>query len=218
MSRLTLPVVLFFMTATAPQAATFFSDLASFQNATTNLSVDSFEDNPRFTSTDPIVRDDYTVVETGLLDNIIGIGSPPFQGFGVVSGTGSAIYNPDVSSLLEFSAFTTGTTAFGFWLTHAFYAGPPAERDVTVTVTGSVSTSFTVRSDENAVFFGVTEEAGISDLKFQLGSSAQPIEFDDVYTGQAAPAVVPLPAAGLMLLAGIGGLAMVRSKRNGRLG
>jgi len=214
MRSLILPFVLFSMITTALQATTIFSDLTSFQTATTGLSVDSFEDDPRFVLSDPIIRDDFTIQESGDAQNQIGVGSPAFTGIGVVSGTGSAIYNDGSSSLLNFTDFTAGTTAFGFWITHDFEP-TFVPTDITVTVTGSVSTSFVVRSDQTAVFFGVTEEMGISNLSFDVGSEGLPIEFDDVYTGQASATVVPLPAAGLMLLAGFGGLAMVRSKRNG---
>jgi hypothetical protein len=115
------------VSASASYAATFYSDLVSFQNATTNLSVDSFEDDPRFITSDPIVRDDFTMEETGdtfFGTNQIGIGSPVFVGFGAVSGTGGAAYNPADTSVLNLTDFTAGTTAVGFWISSDFLPDP----------------------------------------------------------------------------------------------
>ncbi len=185
--------------ASLASAATFFSDLASFQAATTTT-VESFENayavQPSFTFTG------FTISETNGTTNQIGAGTPPFSSTGVVSGTGNALYQDNGDSLLNFTAFSSPFTAFGLWMT--------ASQAATVTVSGSVASTFDLTAD-TPQFFGVTDIGGLTSINFSASGSPSIVAVDDVYTGTIS--AVPLPAGGVLLLAGLGGLVALRRRK-----
>lgn len=78
---------------------------------------------------------------------------------------------------------------------------------VTETVSGIPGNSITGQTDEDT-FFGVTSAGGIGSI-FISGNLG--LEVDHVQYGMMA--VVPLPAAGVLLFGGLAGLAAVRRRR-----
>ena len=185
--------------ASLAAAATFYTDLASFQGATTT-NVESFEN--AYAVQQSFTFADFTMSETGGGTNQIGAGTPPFSSTGVVSGTGNALYQDNGSSVLNFNGFSSAFTAFGLWMT--------ATTATTVTISGSVDSTFDLTAD-TPLFFGVTEIAGLSSLAFSASGSPSLVIVDDVYTGTIS--AVPLPAAGMLLLAGLGGIAALRRRK-----
>ncbi|MFL4471247.1 VPLPA-CTERM sorting domain-containing protein [Tateyamaria armeniaca] len=185
--------------ASLASAATFYSDLASFQAATTTT-VESFEDpyalQPSFTFAD------FTISETNGAVNQIGAGTPPFSSTGVVSGTGNALYEDNGASLLNFNGFSSAFTAFGLWMTSTVAT--------TVTVSGSAASTFDLVAN-TPQFFGVTDIGGLSSVIFSASGSPSLVIVDDVYTGTVS--AIPLPAGGILLLAGLGGLAALRRRK-----
>lgn len=185
-------------TAGTASAATFFNDLGTFLAATTTTTVETFED-PRQVAAS-VTLEDFTVSETDGT-NRISVGTPASFGFGIVSGSGVVSYDDNESSLLVFDDFSSPFTAFGLWLTTEFAA--------TVTVGGSVSSSFNLDA-ETPTFFGVSDTAALSSVSFDV-SGFPGVEVDDVYTGNAS--VVPLPAAGVLMIGALGGLAALGRRK-----
>jgi hypothetical protein len=91
---------------------------------------------------------------------------------------------------------------------------PALTQDITISVTGSVTGSISLKDDRVPVFFGVTESSGISSLFLTHSPNGVPVVIDDFYTGQAlAMAPIPLPASGVLLLAGLGGMALTKRRK-----
>lgn len=186
------------LTATGGHAASFYDDLGLFLAAAGPTSVEGFESRTVYTTEVTQSFPDFDMTESGGT-NIIGVG-PGFPDFAVVNGAIAAAYDDNGSSVLTFDGFAGPLTAFGTWVT--------STGGGTMTVGGSVSTSFVLTGGQ-AAFFGVVG-SGITSVSFDMEGGPN-VGFDDVYTGGSA--VVPVPAALPLAATGLAGLALLRRRR-----
>lgn len=188
------------LSAGLAQAATFDVESTFLAGVTGNT--ETF-DTDLFSTRPSAVRADFTVSETGTDPGITTL----FQPVANPNGTASLQFFLQPNATLLFDAFTApSVTAFGL----SFLSGVMG--DVDVTVNGTDTFSFDLDAS-GSTFFGITQVSGISTISF--GGSAIESTFagvDDVFTGTIAPAIIPLPASGLLLIAGLGMLAAGRRR------
>jgi hypothetical protein len=134
---------------------------------------------------------------------------------GVINGSGTAGHSWFSSSGATGILFTFDeiVTAAGLvWTDGAglvTFSAFDALGDLLVTTTLNIAGSgFNGQTNEDT-FFGVTSAAGISSIFISNASGG--IEVDHVQYGMMA--AVPLPAAGLLLMAGLAGLTAMRRRR-----
>ena len=119
-------------------------------------------------------------------------------------GSDSALwYYDNGASLLEL-VFNTEVTAL------SFYLSSDDSSDITVTLnTGDVQTAASASSDPT--FFGLVSDTPFSSLT--LGAAGSPAIGIDLMKFGTVPAPVPLPASGVLLMAGLGALALRRRRK-----
>lgn len=163
---------------------------------------ETFNDNT-FSTRPSAVLPDFTVSETGGDPGI----TTQFNPLGQPNGTPSLQFFLQSDAKLRFDSFTNASlTAFGLTI---FSSG---SGDVDVTVNDTDTSSFTLNST-GTTFFGITEAGGITSIAFGGGTLEDVFSgVDDVTSGVIAPAPVPLPASGLLFLAGLGMLAAGRRR------
>ncbi|MEO0427500.1 MAG: hypothetical protein AAF160_08640 [Pseudomonadota bacterium] len=187
----------------APAGAVTFSDLSDFL-AVTDTSLETFDgtapqqdpsiDFGPFTITETFngPGEDITVFQQGFNGGLVD--------FAINSEDEAVAYLDNGTSVVTFDDFDPSITAFG-----VFFSASAAS---TVTVTGTVSTSFAVIAN-TPTFFGVTEASGITSLSFDV-SGGPFVGIDDVRTGSIDTAAIPLPGALGLLLLGLGAFGVLR--------
>lgn len=190
--------------AAVPAGAVTFSDLATFQAATTTTLEDFDGEAGQNGAT--VTLPMFTATESGGINGVVTFQQGDFGGafdFAIVSEDEALGYDDNGSSLLTFSGFASGTTAFGTFIS--------ANADATVTVSGSTSATFSLAAN-TPIFFGVTEAVELTSLIFDVTGSPI-VGFDDVRIGTANEGVVPLPASLPLLIAGLAGLGYAGRRR-----
>ncbi|WP_299724045.1 VPLPA-CTERM sorting domain-containing protein [uncultured Tateyamaria sp.] len=118
-------------------------------------------------------------------------------------------------------AFTSAISAFGFYGTDIGDFGGTLSLALTAVggaVTNLVIPNSTNANDGGVLFFGFLDlTESYTNIAFSNSSGADFFGFDDMIVGDLAqivnPPAVPLPAAGWMLLAGLGGMGLMRRKQ-----
>ncbi len=198
-------------------AATVFVDSAAFAAATTDIETETFDAN----ITGPTVFNPNTAITFANGFTSTATTNQQFNEVrnGAFRGGTRAGINDTFDRTITFN-FGSNITAFGGTFTN------PAPIIVSGLFDG-VQSSFLLgdfRTDTG--FFGLTSTTGFSTLTFSTNTggflpfgnptvSVQAINFtlDDLSTGQANVAPVPLPASALLLLGAFGGLGAIRKLR-----
>ncbi|MFW2541447.1 VPLPA-CTERM sorting domain-containing protein [Primorskyibacter sp. 2E107] len=214
MKRLLLAAGFATIAASAQAATTFYSDLIGFAgatNGTLGLSFESFEETPlpgHATST--MTFDWGTVMETngGVGNNRINDQQqntmqiePNVWPNPVADGDGAIWYHDNGNSLLTFTFFDP-ITAFGVFISST-------ASDALSITNGAFSTTG-LPGTEDPNFWGVVTDTAFSSITFSTVSGER-VGFDELKFGNLSQ--VPLPASGLLLLAGVGALGLRRRKR-----
>lgn len=195
-----LASIAFLLSTTAVSAATFFTDRVSFNAATQTLALEDFNDNtlaPGLGIT--------TGVGQILLGDWIDTVSRP------VVGT--------VTAAPTTFTFSTGMTAFG----GGFDLSTIGLTSGLQFVLDGVTVLSTQLATATPTFFGFVTDTAFTTVTLRGGTlglpstPAQNYRMNDMSFGTAAPilpAPVPLPASLVLLLAGLGGLGMMRHRRD----
>jgi hypothetical protein len=182
------------------QAATFSVETDFLAGVTGNT--ETFNDNT-FSTRASAIRPDFTVSETGRDPGI----TTQFNPIPSPNGTASLQFFLQSDATLRFDSFSAPfVSAFGLTV----FSNGSGNIDVTVNDTDTLSFAL---NTTGTTFFGLTETGGISSISFG-GDSIEDVftGVDDVTTGSITPAVIPLPASGLLLIAGLGMLALGRRR------
>lgn len=210
MKRLLLASALSVVAASAQAVTTSYTDVSNYAIATNNqigFISEDFEDVPSSDDGVPTITFDWGTISEigGGALNYVYVheysnmpGAQP-----AADGTDNALwYEDNGASLLEI-VFNTEITAL------SFYVSSSDSSDIAVTLsTGDVVTAASESSDPT--FFGLTSDTAFS--SFTLGAPGSPnVGIDLMKFGNLA--AVPLPASGVLLLAGLGALGLRRRKR-----
>lgn len=205
MKSLFLAASLLGLASGASAATTFYTDWTAFLGATggaVTLDVEDFEIKQ---AGGPTMTFPWgSVSESGGTPNVYNVDNDDIAGFTPIHDGVNAIgfFDDGAGSVGTFS-FDTAIDTFGVYIsttygTTANFAG------------GTWSTS--VATGTTPSFFGVVSDTPFASFTVDLASGGDRIGFDLLKFGTVAP--VPLPATGLLLLAGLGAVGLgARKKR-----
>lgn len=203
-------------------AATLFSNEAAFENATQSLTVIDFTTDAadQALANGVVIDDEYTSLgltfasSPGFPITNFRNSDLPTNGQGNYSGGNFIQLVPSTQGGGTLSlSFSNQTRSFAIWL------GDLEDVAGTSTLTAALADGSQETIDLNPVagdgpfqfvFFGATFDKNISTITLSVSPSDYVI-FDDVAFGSVAP--VPLPAAGWMLLASVGGIAAMKRRK-----
>jgi len=182
------------------QAATFSVETDFLAGVTGNT--ETFNDNT-FSTRASAIRPDFTVSETGRDPGI----TTQFNPIPSPNGTASLQFFLQSDATLRFDSFSAPFVSC--LRPHGLFQRQWQHRR------NGKRHRYTVLRPQHHRHdvLGLTETGGISSISFG-GDSIEDVftGVDDVTTGSITPAVIPLPASGLLLIAGLGMLALGRRR------
>jgi hypothetical protein len=215
------------MVATGAIAATAtFNDVSTFLAAAGTTTQETFDALPAGTDYSEGVNYSFTGFSmsyaqgSGSSDMGVGIRSGTTQSDANINGSNQLAWGEDtitngsgsIGPVLTFS-FGPGASAFGF-----FWGDNDSTDSYSVTIAGTEYTDppfAGVSPSQGTGFWGIVSDTPFTTAVFETerrGGFVGDMGMDDVYvSGSVAP--IPLPAAGWMLLAGLGGLGVLRRRQ-----
>ena len=196
----------FSVLAGVASAATQYDDRTAFEAATASLTTETFDG---FTSDVSLAATTYDVgdfsITTTLNNSLLKIDADGGDGH-TVNGT-AFVRGVGVANDMFTYIFDTAITAFGVDL----FGFNDDEERTRIVIGGNTYTLPVVTGTQNS-FFGFTSDTAFTSVSFNT-IAAEDGGFDNISYGVS---VVPVPAAGLLLLSGLGAIGAVSRRRKSR--